>query len=283
MKLLQLVLVQAQMKSIILFDMDGTLGPARKPVTPDVVSALRKLTRFRRATVGIVTGSGMDYVIEQCTPIWASGNSCNPENIVLMPCNGTQVFECKSAAAGIYEETHAVSVIEKLKKTKYKKLISKLLELQLDVVSNNKIPLTGEFISYRKSLINWCPIGRAASDEQREEFIKLDKENDIRSSQLDILRDFCSSKKINVTCSLGGQTSIDIYPQGWDKSYALKHAGDALCWFVGDKCTGTGNDKQIYDALVDTGRAFQTTGPEETVDIILNKIIPTIEETEEWS
>ncbi len=268
---------------IVLFDMDGTLAPARKPVTREVVAALRKLTRFKRATVGIVTGSGMDYVIEQCTPIWGSSAGCNPENIVLMPCNGTQVFECKSAEAGIYEETHAVSVIEKLKKQKYKKLISKLLELQIDTISDNKIPLTGEFISYRGSLINWCPIGRAATDEQREEFIKLDKKNNIRAIQLDALREFCMSKKIDVTCSLGGQTSIDIYPIGWDKSYALKHAGDALCWFVGDKCTGTGNDKQIYDALVDTGRAFQTTGPEETVEIILDKIIPAIEEKKKWS
>ena len=150
--------------------------------------------------------------------------------------------------------------------------------MQAEITDLNKIPLTGEFVSYRQSLLNWCPIGRAAGDEEREAFIKYDQENNLRQKYLEDLRQYCKEKKIKVTCALGGQTSIDIYPAGWDKSYALQHFEDHVCWFIGDKCTGTGNDKQIYDALLDTGRAYQTTGPEETISII-NKIIPEIEET----
>ena len=79
---------------------------------------------------------------------------------------------------------------------------------------------------------------------------------------------------------LGGETSFDIYPKGWDKTYALKHFPDHKCWFVGDRCTGSGNDKEIYDLLKKENRAFKTTGPEHTAEIIREKILPLLDEGE---
>ena len=72
----------------------------------------------------------------------------------------------------------------------------------------------------------------------------------------------------DVTFALGGSTSIDIYPCGWDKTHSLKHYTDEVCWFVGDKCTNSGNDRTIYEKLNKLNRAFQTTGPKNTLDII---------------
>ena len=68
--------------------------------------------------------------------------------------------------------------------------------------------------------------------------------------------------------ALGGSTSFDIYTTGWDKTYCLTWFGDRICWFVGDKCKEGGNDKQLYDTLVKSGRAFESTGPEDTEAII---------------
>jgi phosphomannomutase len=262
---------------IVLFDMDGTLTPARKPATEDIAAAIRKLTRFRKSKVGIVTGSGLDYLVEQCSILWSSRGVCNPADLILMPCNGTQVYRWNKALPG-FEDAHSVSMIKKLKQKKYGLLVSELFRMQADIADNDLIPFTGEFVSYRESLLNWCPIGRMADDDDRQAFIEYDKSSGLRKKYLTRLKKYCKEKKIKVTCALGGQTSIDIYPAGWDKSYALQHFEDYVCWFIGDKCTGTGNDKQIYDALVETGRAYQTTGPDQTVSII-NKIIPEIEET----
>ena len=80
----------------------------------------------------------------------------------------------------------------------------------------------------------------------------------------------------DIVCTLGGHTSIDIYPKGRDKTYALRHLGcyDKI-YFVGDKCDGLGNDKNIYDALQADNRSFMTTGPKETINIIRN-LIPRI-------
>jgi phosphomannomutase len=80
--------------------------------------------------------------------------------------------------------------------------------------------------------------------------------------------------KINLRCpkevmvALGGETSFDIYPTGWDKTYALKHFQDYTCWFVGDRCGEGGNDKEIYDLLNKKGRAFWTRNTENTAGII---------------
>ena len=80
--------------------------------------------------------------------------------------------------------------------------------------------------------------------------------------------------------NLGGSTSIDIHPTGWDKTHALRHTGDADVWFVGDKCMPGGNDASLYNALRQTGRSYATESPAQTRQIIAEKIIPAIEENQ---
>ena len=78
------------------------------------------------------------------------------------------------------------------------------------------------------------------------------------------------NRAIPLTLKLGGDTSFDIYPRGWDKTFALKHFNrpDWNFWFVGDRCYPEGNDYEIFELLKDTGRAFETSGPDETLEII---------------
>ena len=71
----------------------------------------------------------------------------------------------------------------------------------------------------------------------------------------------------NVTVKLGGDTSFDIYPAGWDKTYALRHFDGKNVWFVGDRALGPkGNDFEIFKAC--EPRSFHTTGPEQTKEVI---------------
>ena len=71
---------------------------------------------------------------------------------------------------------------------------------------------------------------------------------------------------------MGGDTSFDIYPTGWDKTYALQHFQDRTVWFVGDRCEENGNDKTIYDALQKHNRSFKTNGVDNTREIMLEII-----------
>ena len=82
-------------------------------------------------------------------------------------------------------------------------------------------------------------------------------------------------KEINAIVKLGGNTSFDIYPVNWDKTYALNHFDKSKWefWFVGDRCTIDGNDYEIFEFLKDSGRSFETGSPEETIEIVENYIL----------
>ena len=172
-----------------------------------------------------------------------------------MPCNGTKYFKPPEFATQDFVKTHQVSMKEHLGTEKYFQLIRELIISQLDI-SLYDIPLTGHFINCRGSIINWCPIGRNANKEERDFFIKADKENNIRKVVLEELRDMFIIKKLSsdISIKLGGDTSFDIYPTGWDKTYGLTHFQDWDVWFVGDRCEENGNDFEIYEAC--KGRSF---------------------------
>jgi phosphomannomutase len=196
-------------------------------------------------------------------------------NLHLLPCNGTKWYQPPVTTSGSFELVHENNMLDALGNRPYKKLISILLDLQSLIVNSEiDIPLSGEFIQYRGSMVNWCPIGRIASQEDRKRFIKLDRKLKIREQYLKKLQQslLLHGYDKHVTCSLGGDTSFDIYPTGWDKTYALQHFHNKVVWFVGDRCEENGNDKTIYDALQKHNRSFKTTGVDSTREIILEII-----------
>ena len=135
-------------------------------------------------------------------------------------------------------------------------------------MSSYGIPLTGHFINCRGSLINWCPIGRNANTDERELFKSLDKSENIREKVIDELKAMLEQKGLlgQLTIKFGGDTSFDIYPKGWDKTYGLRHFSGWDVWFVGDRCGVDGNDYELQQACL--GQSYVTSGPENTVEII---------------
>ena len=253
-------------KTIILFDMDGTLTPARMAATEAVGKSLAKLSSH--AKIGIVTGSDFDYLIQQCESLWDGIATASPEDFFLMPCNGTKLYTWENNDWKLQQE---VNMRDEVGDENFNELMKLLITSQFGFsCSEHNLPLTGHFISYRGSMINWCPVGRNANNDQRKAFIKWDKENNVREGTLGELQDLVDGifGFDKVVLALGGNTSIDIYPAGWDKTYALRYFPDYDCWFVGDRCEENGNDKTIYDALSIAGRSYKTTGPEMTSEII---------------
>ena len=256
------------MKKIILFDMDGTLTPARKAMTARVSYYLGKL-QDNGYDVGIVTGSDMDYIEQQCGVLF-DVSSADWEKIKYFPCNGTKYYTVKN-------RKFVVEYEHDMKKTLGVKKFQSLIRDIVDKHSNlflleggEKIPMSGTFIKYRGSMLNWCPIGRDASLSDREEWIKLDKKYCLREGILQAFKKSVDSYE-GITFKLGGDTSFDIYPIGWDKTMAYKQMikeGYEKIYFVGDRCKQDGNDYEIYTAAFPHG--MQTSGPDQTVDIIKN-------------
>lgn len=248
------------MKRIILFDMDGTLTPPRKPMESDVLHALEKLNR-ETFEIGIVTGSDFDYLQEQCRLLFNS-RICN--QIHYLPCNGTKYYRLDIQSAPVF----TINMVQKIGSDRYSSLLKTTMRLQQEFIDQNPLlPYTGNFFHYRGSMLNWCPIGRAAGSHERGIWEHVDRANQLRIPLLEKARIEYSKSGLNdLTINLGGETSFDIYPVGWDKTYALKHFEDYHVYFIGDRCKLNGNDYHIYENC--KPYAWETNGPEETIKII---------------
>ena len=256
-----------QPQHLVLFDVDGTLTEARRPIQKAMLKALRELSRY--AEIGFLTGSGLEYIKEQLWP--ALADPIIRQNCHLLPCNGTEYVVPFGDEEIIFNTMAKEHMIDKIGAKNFNKLLKKICILQGQLVDEiPDLPLTGNFVDNRGSTINWCPIGRNAAQPDRDSFKALDKLYKIRNTYIEILKDYVQEQGLDTTVKLGGNTSFDIFPRGWDKTFALNHfeGSSWTFWFVGDRCGPTGNDYEIFSTLKNTGRAFEVGSPEETVDII---------------
>jgi phosphomannomutase len=273
-------------KHVVLFDMDGTLTPVRKSVTSEIKSMIREITDLPNCEVGIVSGSPLEYIREQM------GESLyiNPEKISIMPCNGTQLLRYDPEINKYrleYSRDMKKFMTENYGKLSYHNLMLTLLDHQTSfVVKHGDFEnLTGHFISYRGSMVNWSPVGREAQAPDREKFVEIDERYDIRKKMCESIKtQMGSSPFAELEFKLGGSTSIDIYPPSWDKTHALRHCEGRTTWFIGDKCQPGGNDQSLYEFIgnklnrrsTDDQRSFETTGPVKTKMIVDSHILPKI-------
>ncbi len=254
--------------SICLFDVDGTLTEARRPINKHMIDVLRELSF--QTEIGLLTGSGLEYIKEQLWPLLADQELSL--NCHVLPCNGIEYFIPNPEAPGNFIEIHRNSMEGKLGFEKFQFVMATILKLQGQIAeSDYDIPFTGHHLQNRGSTLNWSPIGRNALHGDRQQFKAMDKIYNIRRTYLHKIREILRHHRIeDVTIKLGGDTSFDIYPTGWDKRYALKHfpETDWDVFFVGDRCSPDGNDYEIFEHLNPLGRSFETSGPEETIEII---------------
>ena len=257
------------MSGVVLFDLDGTLSEPRGPVSDETCRELIRLqdSGFR---VGIVTGSGLQYVLEQFRGFGSEvSKNLVSNNIELLPCNGTQRYLPQGDGKDFKMVSPAISMRDELGWSAWYRLQRFLAEEQARIIRLwDNLPYTGNFVSYRTSLLNWCPIGRDAGPEDRKIFEDFDRQDNFRRSYLNVLKGGFEDIRISVTVKLGGSTSFDIYPRGWDKSYALRWYSGEEVWFVGDRCGIDGNDHEIYVAVKSFNRGIEVKSPADIPDVI---------------
>ena len=69
-------------------------------------------------------------------------------------------------------------------------------------------------------MFNISPIGRNCSREERNDYEKFDLEHKVRETMVALMR--TEFADLDLTYSIGGQISFDVFPTGWDKTYCLK-------------------------------------------------------------
>lgn len=235
--------------TLVLFDVDGTLTPARLTISEEVKDTLLKLRK--KVCIGFVGGSDLSKQLEQLGPtVLADFDYSFSEN-------GLTAYR-------LGQELASQSFINWIGEEEYNKLAVFILRY----LSNIELPKRrGTFLEFRNGMINVSPIGRNASTEERNEFEKYDKVHQIRAKFVEALKKEFSHLKL--TYSIGGQISFDVFPTGWDKTYCLQHVekdGFKEIHFFGDKTMVGGNDYEIFVDERTIGHSVQS--PNDTVKIL---------------
>lgn len=285
--------------TLCLFDVDGTLTPARLSVSPAMLSLLSQLRH--KCAIGFVGGSNLIKQQEQLgTPsidVTSLFDFCFAEN-------GLTAYRMGVPLQG-------QSFVGWLGEERYKKLVNFVLrylsEIDLPVKRGTFVefrfvlfpipPLRGACLPFacpppspshcftppryfknterksRAGMINISPIGRNASTAERNAYETYDKLHSIRSTFVRTLqREF---PDYGLTYSIGGQISFDVFPTGWDKTYCLRHVEHekevsgveyTTIHFFGDKAFPGGNDWEIYEDPRTVGHKVGS--PEETMGVL---------------
>ncbi|KAF8899612.1 phosphomannomutase [Gymnopilus junonius] len=226
------------LKKLFLFDVDGTLSPARQSASPEMVETLRALKK--KAVIGFVGGSDLVKITEQL--------QTGPENVL-------DQFDYGFAENGL---------------TAYK--LGKKLPSQsfINFVGEER----GTFVEFRRGMINVSPMGRNATIQERNEFEALDLKNGYRAAMIQVLKE--KFPDYGLTFSIGGKISFDIFPNGWDKTFALGLVEDEQfeeIHFFGDKTYKGGNDYEIFSDSRTIGHSVKS--PADTIRILKEEFLQT--------
>ena len=238
---------------LCLFDVDGTLTPARQVIRPDMEEFLEKLKT--KVVVGLVGGSDLGKISEQMT---TEGKD-----------KVYNRFEYVFAENGLvaYEKGKLIGQ-ESILKFMGEEKLQRFLNFAMKSMSEITLPAKrGTFFEFRNGMINVCPVGRSCSQAERDEFSTFDKEHHVRTKLVEKFEKEFPPETYGLTFAIGGQISIDVFPNGWDKRISLKYVennGYREIHFFGDKTAPGGNDHGIFEDSRTIGHTVAN--PSDTID-----------------
>ena len=205
-----------------IFDVDGTLTPSRQSIDPEFKEFFKHFIRDNK--VWLVTGSDYAKTVEQL------GEEICESVVTVYNCSGNDVyFKGKRVNCKAFEAP------------------KELYDLMNGWLQTSSFPLrTGNHIEERMGTINFSIVGRNCTLGERKLYIKHDLENRERESiAFQINLEFPT-----ITATVGGETGIDIYRKGGDKSQILEDfdKNDTI-YFFGDKIEQGGNDWPLAKKL----------------------------------
>lgn len=226
---------------MLLFDMDGTLTDARKPIDKKFAAELIELCK--RVPCYVVTGSDYEKVLEQL------GLELTNALETVFACNGN---------VG-YNKQRVVKISDAYKW----KLNEKQLERLDQELQRSKFWLrTGNHIEQRIGCANFSIVGRNANHEQRGYYKFWDMAHGERDEVIARLRK--RKAMAGVEFVKGGETGIDIYPAGFSKAQVRPWLTGPVT-FIGDRCEPGGND---YDIALACDRYFHVRNWQETRNLL---------------
>jgi len=213
------------MKTIYLFDVDGTLTAPREAMTENFAEFFSAFVNQEH--VFLVSGS--DYAKLQQQVPQELLDACEG----VFGCAGAQLFEQNKL---IFERKHDFP--------------ADLLNCIETFIAQSTYEIRcGTHIEHRPGMLNISVIGRGATLDQRKHYHAWDNTCNERAKFAQTLNDKFSTYE----ASCGGEISIDIVPKGWNKSVVksevLERFPGARLVFFGDRMGEGGNDQPLADVL----------------------------------
>ena len=225
------------MKTIYLFDVDGTLTPAKTRIDSNFSNDLS--TWIEGKEVYIVSGGSYERIIDQL------GVSIVDKMAGVFACMGNIFYQkYDSGQHGQYSEWKLIYENKfKAPRGFYKQLDSVVRESSYDSKAIHHY-------EERVGMVNFSIVGRAATQSQRKAYADYDAMEKEREQIVKVL----SKRYKSLDFVIGGAVSIDIFNNGNDKSQIIdKHFKDTIkthkIAFVGDRIPAGGNDYALAEKL----------------------------------
>ena len=212
-----------------IFDVDGTLTPSRRPIDPEFKKWF--LSFQEQNYVYLVTGSDRSKTLEQV------GNQVYNFSERVYNCSGSDVYE---------QDKNTYTSDWKLPELAQKFLTQCMTESEF-------VLRTGLHFEHRPGMCNFSIVGRNATLGER----KLYVEHDVRINERNrIAKAFCTMFP-DIDAKVGGETGIDIFPKGSDKSQILRDFNSKdIIHFFGDAMHSEGNDYPLKREIIDKDLGF---------------------------
>lgn len=234
-------------RTLVLFDVDGTLTKSRKAIEAPMQTTLDWLKQ--KVVVGVVGGSDYVKIKEQL-----GGKDIENQYDYVFSENGLVA----------YHDGKALPVMS-IKTFLGDDKLNRFINFVLHYIADLDIPVKrGTFIEFRNGMLNISPIGRNCTYEERLAFNAYDETHHVRETFVKVLQEEFADYGFKY--SIGGQISFDVFPVGWDKTYCLRHlpeSGFDTIHFFGDKTYEGGNDYEIFSSPGVEGHTV--TSPEDTI------------------
>ena len=239
------------MKTLIIFDLDGTLAESKSAIDAEMAALLRDLLGIVR--VAVISGGNWPQFEQQL--ILHLPPDADLSKLSLLPTCGTKFYRFESSWKQLYSENFTAGE---------KETVARALRRTLELSGLGGEKVWGEQIEDRGSQMTFSALGQQAP-------LEVKKRWDPTFAKRKAMKAYLDTAIPEFSIRLGGTTSVDVTKPGIDKAYGIRKLRDILkvtideMIFIGDALFPGGNDYPAREAGV---ISIEVRDPNETKRVI---------------
>ena len=246
------------MSNIYLFDVDGTLTPAKSKIDTRFYRVFKKWSKDKE--VYIVSGGSFVRLIDQL------GLGIMEQMSGVFPCMANIFHQKKDQI-----NENGYSEWDTIYKNNFIAPKNLYRSLNSYVAKSDYHTKTGNHHEIRVGMLNFSIVGGNATMKQRDQYMTYDAEHGERVRIAGKLK----KKYPDLDFVIGGAVSIDVFDKGNDKAQVIpRYFAEALehnqIHFVGDRIPFPGNDYSLAAALRQhpNGAAYEVESWKDTAELL---------------